>query len=80
MQCQVVICFSQKCVETFSVPQPRPARKARTRVHRPPEPGNPATPLPKTAKTERPSTRKDRFITMCFWETESRHWKTYRLF
>lgn len=51
---------------TFSLPQPRPARNASTRVQRPPEPGKPATPLPNTAKTDRPRTKKERFITTCF--------------
>lgn len=59
------------CVNTFSAPQPSPARNANTRVQRPPEPGNPATPLPNTAKTDRPRTRKDRFITMCFWKKKT---------
>lgn len=59
------------CVNTFSAPQPSPARNANTRVQRPPEPGNPATPLPNTAKTDRPRTKKDRFITMCFWKKKT---------
>lgn len=51
---------------TLSFPQPSPARKASTKVQRPPEPGKPATPLPNTAKTERPSTKKERFSVMYF--------------
>lgn len=66
---KILLCVRQilyAYVITFSDPQPSPARNANTRVQRPPEPGKPATVLPKTAKTERPSTRKERFITKYF--------------
>lgn len=67
-------------VITFSVPQPSPARNANTRVQRPPEPGKPATPLPNTAKIDRPSTKKERFITKCFYERERQLMITYRIY
>lgn len=57
---------------TLFFSQPVPARNARTSVHRPPDPGNPATLEPNTENTLRPSSRKDRFSTRAFYRTHSR--------
>lgn len=48
---------------TFWLAHPRPARKAMTSVHSPPEPGKPKYTLLNTASTESPKTRKARFHT-----------------